>query len=76
MSYKIQVTKTLWLFTRNNRHVKTTPLTTEQYPREKLSQGHKDRHLDDIPKNYEQWMQYDDTTAHYTKTIILLCRHH
>ena len=44
-SYKVKVTMTGWLTTRNSKHLKAIPITGEEYLRGSVIQGHKDRHV-------------------------------
>ena len=51
-SYTVRVTKTGDIIIRNNKHIKTTPITAEQYLRDQLS-WHMEDPWDKILKQYE-----------------------
>ena len=50
--YTIKITKTGCIITRNKKHIKTTPITSEQFLRDQLTQ-HAEDPLDKILKQYE-----------------------
>ena len=50
--------KTGCIITRNSKHIKTTPITTEQYLRDKLT-WHKEDPLDKILKQYKTLSPYN-----------------
>ena len=51
-SYRIRITRTGCIVTRNSQHIKTTPITAEQYLRDQLTQDMDDP-VDRILKQYE-----------------------
>ena len=50
-SYTIRITRTGYIVTRNSKHIKTMPITTEQYLRDQITQ-HTDDPVDRILKQY------------------------
>ena len=57
-SYIIRFTKTGCIITRNSKHIKTTPITAEQYLRDQHTH-HAEDPLDKILKQYESLSQYN-----------------
>ena len=57
-TYTIRITKTDCIITRNSKHIKTTPITAEQYLRSQLT-WHIEDPLDKILKQYEMPFPYN-----------------
>ena len=58
-SYKICVTKMGWLITRDSKHVKATPITSEQCSWDQLSKDRKTVMVEDIIRQFENQTQHD-----------------